>query len=136
MSVTLERRAEATGVDLVTGTPSLSGTYVHAAYEGDVEQLVDMGHVPAVVVFAAAIVGFLVAWFPGRRALAAGLFAAIVGLATMWALWETTTPGRQLFASSDHRYGFWLAGGLYIISGSSIVWGLRKTRSRLPFTST
>lgn len=135
VSVTLERRAEATGVDLVTGTPSLSGTYVHAAYEGEVEQLVDMGHVPAIVVFASAIVGSLVAWFPGRRTFAAGLFAAVVGLAAMWALFETTTPGRQLFASSDHRYGFWLAGGLYLVSGSSIIWGLRRARGGLLYTS-
>lgn len=120
-----ERRAEATGIDLVTGTPSLTGTYVHASYVGHAETLVDLGRFPAIAVFAAAAAGALLAWLPTRTALRGGIAATVAGLAGWGALWAATTPGPSLLASADHRYGFWLAGGLLLVAGG---WSVRCLR--------
>jgi hypothetical protein len=129
LTVTLERRAQATGMDLVTDTPSLTGSYVHVNYVGDVELLVSRGHIPAIVTFALAIVGVLGAWAPGRKAIPSGLLVAILGLIGLWALWMTTTPGPELFASSHHRYGFWLAFALFLCSGAASLLGRRAFRT-------
>jgi hypothetical protein len=129
LTVTLERRAEATGIDLVADNPSITGSYVHANYVGDVELLVGRGHVPAIVTFGLAVLGILGAWIPGRKAIPAGLLAAILGLIGMWALWMTTTAGPELFASSYHRYGFWLAVGLFLCSGAASLLGRRAFRT-------
>jgi hypothetical protein len=130
LTVTLERRAEATGIDLVRDSPAMTGRYVHDSYVGEVELLVGRGHVPAIVVFSLALAGFLVACVPARKAFACGAVVATAGLAAMWALWETTTPGSLILASSAHRYGFWLAAALFAVSGGAIVRGLRTSRDR------
>ena len=129
LTVTLERRAQATGIDLVTDHPSITGSYVHANYVGDVELLVGRGHVPAIVTFALAIIGILGAWAPGRKAIPSGLLAALLGLIGTWALWMTTTAGPELFASSHHRYGFWLVAALFLCSGTASLLGRRAFRT-------
>jgi hypothetical protein len=129
LTVTLERRAEATGIDLVANTPSFSGSYVHASYVGDVELLVGDGHFPALIAFALALVGVAGAWLPARKGVVSGVLAALLGLIGMWALWSATTGGPQLFASSDHRYGFWVAGGLFLCSGAISLLGARALRA-------
>ena len=123
-----ERRAEATGLDLVTNTPSLSGHYVHASYVGDVELLVRDGHAPALVAFALALAGIVAAWLPRRAAVASGVLVAFLGLIGMWAVWSATTGGPQLFASWGHLYGFWLAVALFGCSGVASLFGRRGLR--------
>jgi hypothetical protein len=120
--VSIDRRvARATGLDLVAGSPVFSGSYVHDAYVGDVEALAGQGHVAAAVAFAIAAAGVLVGWGRGRRALLANLLLAVAGLATMWALWQTTSPGARL-STVEHRYGYWL---VVVFFFACVAWAAR-----------
>ncbi len=112
------RRGSATGFDLVTANASFSGTYSHAAYEGEVETLVGNARIPAIVVLVCALIGLAATRFPGRNPLRVGLVCAIVGVLAFLALLQVTSP-RFSPPEADHLFGFWLAGALVL---GALVW--------------
>ena len=102
------RRAQASGLELAEGEAELSGHYVHAAYEGQAEEVVDEARGPAVAVALAALAGLGLVWLPARAGLVAG--AALAGLALLGlaGIFRTTTSSLDL-ADSDLRAGFGLS---------------------------
>ncbi len=103
-----ERRAEATGLELAGGDAEITGRYVHAAYEGEAEALVEDAGGPARVVLGLVLAGLALVWLPGRAGFAAG--AALGGLAVLalLVLHQTSTSAFDL-ADADLRPGFPLA---------------------------
>jgi hypothetical protein len=116
------RTASASGLDLVTGKASFSGAYSHAAYEGEVESVVDNARIPALVVLVSALVGVAATSVPGRNPLRLGFASAVVGVLAYLALLQVTPP-RFSPPDADHRYGFWLAGALVV---SALGWGAQR----------
>jgi hypothetical protein len=112
------RRGSATGLDLATANASFTGTYTHAAYEGEVESIVANARIPAIVVLACALIGVAATGFPGRNPLRVGLTSAIVGVLAFLALLQVTSP-RFSPPEADHLFGFWLAGALVL---GALVW--------------
>jgi hypothetical protein len=112
------RRATASGVQLVTAEASFSGTYSHAAYEGDVETVVRNARAPAIVFLAAAFVGVAATALPGRNAMRVGFAAAIVAVLAYLALLQVTSP-RFSPPHGDHLAGFWLAG---FLAAGALAW--------------
>jgi hypothetical protein len=113
------RQAHATGIDLVAGSASFSGTYTHAAYEGEVETIVENARIPAIVVLVFAFVGASATLLPGRNALRVGFASAIVAGLAYLALLQVTAP-RFAPPEADHHGGFWLAGALVL---GALAWG-------------
>jgi hypothetical protein len=112
-----ERRGEGTGVEVATGDTEVSGRYVHDAYEGQVEEGLDLAQVPAVVAFVAVLAGAVGVWLPGRRGFWLGLGAAGAGL--LGAFWlRQALSGQQLLAEVEWQYGYWLATVLFLGSAA------------------
>ena len=113
LTASSERVARATGIELVTENASLSGRYIHAAYEGEVELVVEHGHIPALVAFVFGAAALL-AWWP-RHWLAprATLALGIAAVVSMLALWQTTSAR---FVPVDRHSGFWLATLLFLLA--------------------
>ena len=103
-----ERRAEASGLELAEGDAELTGRYVHEAYEGQAETVVDEARGPAVAVAVAALAGLGLVWLPGRAGFVLG--AALAGLALLGlaGIFRTATSSLDL-ADADLRAGYGLA---------------------------
>lgn len=113
-----ERRAEASGLELAEGEAELTGRYVHAAYEGQAEEVVDEARGPAVAVAVAALAGIGLVWLPGRAGLLAG--AALAGLALLGLAGIFRTAASSLdLADADLRAGFGLA---VIAAAGALAW--------------
>jgi hypothetical protein len=119
------RRASASGLDLVTGNASFDGMYSHAAYEGEVESVVDNARIPAIVVLASALIGVAATPFRGRNPVRIGFTSAVVALLAYVALVQVTSP-RFAPPEADPLFGFWLAGGL--VAGALVWSALRLWR--------
>jgi hypothetical protein len=102
-----ERVGRGSGVELATGNAEVSGRYVHASYEGKVEEGLDIAELPSAVAFFALLVGALGAWLPGRKRFWLGLAAALGGLLRMFWLRQALS-GPSLFAEVDLQSGYWL----------------------------
>jgi hypothetical protein len=103
-----ERRGEGSGVELATDNAEVSGRYVHASYEGQVEESLDLAQLPAIVALAAVLAGAAGVWLPGRRGFWLGLAAAGTGL--LGGFWlRQVLSGEQLLAEVEWEYGYWLA---------------------------
>jgi hypothetical protein len=103
-----ERLGRGSGVELATGNPEVSGRYVHASYEGQVEQGMDLAELPAGVAFVALIVGAVGAWLPSRKGFWLGLAAALAGLLGL--VWlRQALSGPQLLAEVELQSGYWLS---------------------------
>ena len=126
-AVSDERVSRATGLELAAADAPIAGRYVHAAYEGEVEQLVRQARAPAIVALGAALVGITAAWLPHRIASFLGLAAAVVGTLALFVLWQVTTPTFEP-PETDRRYGFWLAMLLFL---AAVVWNVRRLRASL-----
>jgi hypothetical protein len=103
-----ERRAEASGLELAEGDPELSGRYVHAAYEGEAEGVMDEARAPALAVLVASVAAAAVVWLPGRAGLAAAAALALVALIGLFGVFQTTTSSLDL-ADANLRLGYPLA---------------------------
>jgi len=103
-----ERRAEASGLELAGGEAELTGRYVHAAYEGQAEEVLGEARGPAVAVAVAALAALGLAWLPGRAGLTLG--AALAGLALLGlaGIFRATASSLDL-ADADLRAGYGLA---------------------------
>ncbi len=119
------RQGRATGIDLITGEAALSGYYVHDAYRGEVEAFLERGHVPALVVLAAALAGIAAAWIPWRSGAAAAFTLATIALVGLGALYVAAS--NQFEPSvQDWRYGFWLA---VLVLTATVSWTLQLVRA-------
>ena len=97
------RVGEATGLALARGEPSLSGRYVHGAFEGEVERVFAEADGPALAALLAALAGALLAWLPWRTGPVA---AAVASAGSLYVLHQTAGTA---FAEAEIRYGFWAA---------------------------
>jgi hypothetical protein len=103
-----ERLGRGSGVELAAGDAEVSGRYVHDAYEGQVEDGMDLAQLPAAIAFVALLAGALGTWVPRRKGFWLGLGAGAVAL--MGLLWlRQAVSGPQLLAVVELRYGYWLA---------------------------
>jgi hypothetical protein len=112
-----ERRGEGTGVDVATGNAEVSGRYVHDAYEGQVEEGLDLAQLPAIVALVAVLAGAVGVWLPGRRGFWVALAATGAGL--LGGFWiRQALSGQQLLAEVEWQYGYWLATALILGSAA------------------
>jgi hypothetical protein len=127
MVVTIdERLGRGSGVELATGDAETSGRYVHASYEGQVEEGLDLAQFPSMIAFAAVLAGALGLWFPGRNGFWLGLGGAGVGL--LGVLWlRQALGGQQLLAEVEWQYGYWLATVLILGSAALAAFFLYRT---------
>jgi hypothetical protein len=103
-----ERLGRGSGVELAAGDADVSGRYVHDAYEGQVEDGMDLAQLPAAVAFVALLAGALGTWIPGRKGFWLGLGAGVIALVGL--LWmRQALSGPQLLAEVELRYGYWLS---------------------------
>jgi lysylphosphatidylglycerol synthetase-like protein (DUF2156 family) len=109
LRATEEVTVSATGIQLMSGKPDHSGSLVHGSYAGEVDTVVRRAKGPAWVAFVVAIVGALLALFPGARWQWASLAVAGFLVLSLGALWQATS---LQFVPADRRYGFWLAVAL------------------------
>jgi len=103
-----ERAGEGTGVELALGESQYTGRYVHAAFAGQVESLLDGARTPALIALGAVVAGFVLSWLPWRIGPGIGTLAGLTALAGLLGVFQATT---SLFipAATDRRYGFWFA---------------------------
>lgn len=113
-STTDARAGKATGVELARGEPSLTGRYVHDAFEGQVEQVFSDGRAPALVALVAALAGLALTWLPYRIGPAAGSAAGLAGLGAMFVLYQ---QAGSAFALTSWRPGFWIAAAAFLVAG-------------------
>jgi hypothetical protein len=107
------RQGGATGLQLVAGGASYGGRYLHLAFQGEVESIVDVGRLPARIAFGASLLGLGLGLISGRRAYVGVCLAAAAGLlALVW--YRAATDVTFSPPSSSLRYGFWVAAALLL----------------------
>lgn len=102
-----QRRADATGLELVANDVEYGGRYVHDAWRGEVENVVEDGQlwaVPASVAFLVALVLVLLPW---RAAWWGGLGVSAIATVLLL-LWLQATTTAYHPPNTDHRWGYWL----------------------------
>jgi hypothetical protein len=102
-----ERVGRGNGVELATGNADVSGRYVHASYEGQIEEGMDLAELPSALAFFALLAGAVGAWLPRRRGFWLGLAAAVASLLGLFWLRQALS-GPSLFAEVDLQSGYWL----------------------------
>jgi hypothetical protein len=124
-----DRTGRATGIQLVGGSPEYEGEYLHAAFEGEVETLMENGFLPARISFAAVLVGLGLALIPRRRSVVGSVLASAVALiGLVWVRSATATPFSP--PSTTLEYGFWLTGVLIVVAAAYAFVLLRRDRRR------
>jgi hypothetical protein len=120
LTVTQDNRiATATGVDLIRRDTSFQGSYVHEAYEGEVEALARNAETWARVAFAFVAVALVFLLVPWRPLNWAGAVAWALGTLTLlaWTQVATVDPAPPY---GDRHGGFWLALGLTALAAVPI----------------
>ncbi len=102
------RRAEATGIELVTRNVEYTGSYVHDAWRGEVEGVVQDGQLWALPAFVAVAVALILALIPIRAAFWASLGVSGAALILIF-LWVQATSSVFRPPVSDRHWGVWLA---------------------------
>ena len=112
LSVTLEeRRGRGSGLELVRDRQSVSGRYVHASSEGEVEDLFDNGSLwarIALILIGITLVLLLIPWRPATWVGAVAWALTILGLLA----WTQAVTTQFVPPYVDRLTGFWLALGL------------------------
>jgi hypothetical protein len=103
-----ERVGRGNGIELATGNAEVSGRYVHASYEGQIEEGMDLAKLPSAVAFFALLVGVVGAWLPSRQGFWLGLAAALAGLLGLFWLRQALS-GPSLLAEVELQSGYWLS---------------------------
>ena len=124
-AVSDRRHGSATGVELMTGEGSLSGRYVHDVYEGEVEEFLERGRVPAAFVFIVAVAGIAVAWIPWRTGAAAAFSLAILALVGLGWLHQAVSSQYEP-SVQDWHFGFLHA---LIAALLTVTWTLELVRA-------
>ena len=120
-----ERRAEATGLELVTGDVGYTGHYVHDAWRGEVERLVENGEAWALPAFVAVGVALAFVLLPWRLAWWAGLAVTAVALVLIL-LWLQATSSAFNPPEPNREWGMWVALALLALAALPIVTRLRE----------
>lgn len=102
-----QRRAEATGFELATGEVEYVGHYVHDAWRGEVENVVEDGHLWALPAFVALIVALALVLLPWRAGWWASLGVSAIAIVLLFLWLQATTTAYQP-PDTDHRWGYWL----------------------------
>jgi hypothetical protein len=102
------RRAEATGVELVSRDVHYSGSYVHQAWRGEVEGIVEDAELWALPTFVAIALALALVLVPIRSAWWAGLVATAVSLILVF-LWIQSTSSAFKPPIPDRHWGVWVA---------------------------
>jgi hypothetical protein len=124
-----DRTGRATGLGLALGSPEYEGDYRHTAFEGEVEELMDNGSLPAKVGLGAALVALGLACLARRRTfIAAVVVAAVALIALVWIRSATATTFSP--PTTSLRYGFWLTGALLVLAAAYAFLLLRRDRRR------
>ena len=121
-----ERRGEGSGVELATANAETSGRYVHASYEGQVEEGLDLAQLPAIIAFAAVLAGAVGVWLPRRIGFWLALAAGGAGLLGVFWL-RQALGGQQLLAEVEWQYGYWLDTVLILSSTALTAFFLYRT---------
>jgi hypothetical protein len=103
-----ERVGRGSGVELATGNADVSGRYVHASYEGQIEEGMDLAQLPSAVAFFALLIGAVGAWLPSRKGFWLGLAAALAGVLGLFWLRQALS-GPSLLAQVELQSGYWLS---------------------------
>jgi hypothetical protein len=124
-----DRTGRATGLELVRGAPVYEGSYTHQSFEGEVEELMDNGSLPARVGLGAVLLALGLACLARRRTFIAALLAAALALiALVWIRSATATSYSP--PTTTLRYGFWLTGALLLLAAAYAFLLLRRDRKR------
>lgn len=109
LTVTADRRrAEATGIELVTRNAEYTGEYVHDAWRGEVEGVVGDSELWALPAFVAVAVALAFVLIPLRATWLASLAASAVALVLLF-LWVQASSSAFRPPVSDRHWGAWLA---------------------------
>jgi hypothetical protein len=120
-----ERRAEATGLELVTRDTELTGHYVHDAWRGEVETVVGHAEAWALPTFVAVLIALGFALVPLRLAWWASL--AVTGAAAVLALlWVQASSSTFEPPYSDRGAGVWVAVALLVTAAVPLIARLRE----------
>lgn len=109
LTVTADSRAaDATGFELVTRNVEFTGRYVHDAWRGEVEGIVEGGELWALPAFAALAVTLALVLLPFRAAWWAALGFSTAAAILLF-LWLQATTSAFSPPYSDRHWGIWLA---------------------------
>ena len=119
------RRAEATGLELVTGDAEFTGHYVHDAWRGEVEKIVENAQTWALPLFVVVVAALALVLIPLRAAwcVALGATGVAVVLALFWfqAASSTFSP-----PDSNRHFGMWVALALLVLAAVPMIVRLRE----------
>lgn len=102
------RRADATGVELVSRDVHYSGRYVHQAWRGEVEGIVEDAQLWALPAFVAVALALVLVLVPFRAAWWAGLVSTAVALILVF-LWIQASSSAFRPPIPDRHWGVWVA---------------------------
>lgn len=103
-----QRRAEATGVELASRDVHYSGRYVHQAWHGEVEGIIEDAQLWALPAFVAVALALVLVFLPFRAAWWAALCATAVSVILVF-LWIQATSTAFRPPIPDRHWGVWIA---------------------------
>jgi hypothetical protein len=121
------RSAAARGYELVADDARFTGRYRHAAFEGEVENAIDVSTLPSRFAFVGVVASAALALLPGRRTLWSAFAAsALALLGLLWFFQASSLPYAP--PVSERQVGAWLAllGSVGLVS--LLAWRLRRER--------
>jgi hypothetical protein len=114
------RRAEATGIELVTSSVRFSGTYVQQAFRGEAERWAHAGERPALIAFCLLLSGLVLVWLPWRIGPTAATLCGALALVAFYALYQRV-GSRYALAITHHRAGMVLA---IVLASLAFAWSI------------
>jgi hypothetical protein len=119
------RRAEATGLELVRRDVEFTGHYVHDAWRGEVEKIVEHAQTWALPAFIASAVALVFVLIPLRATWWAAL-GATGAAAILTLLWFQAASSAFNPPDSSRSFGMWLALALLVLAAVPIGVRLRE----------
>jgi hypothetical protein len=119
------RRAEATGLELVTRDVEFTGHYVHDAWRGEVENIVQNAEIWALPAFVAVVAALVLVLIP-RRATWWGALGATGAAALLMLFWFQAASSTFSPPHSNRHFGMWVTLALLVLAAVPIVVRLRE----------